>query len=102
MISTTTAFSLAQVKKPSRARSKRCVVGKIGFAYGTLPKHVERGEECFSVEWHHADDTVWYDILAFSRPKHILVRLGYPVARALQARFVRDSMQALLKATSNS
>jgi uncharacterized protein (UPF0548 family) len=64
---------------------------RFGFAYGTLPDHVERGEERFMVE-RHADDSVWYDILAFSRPKHPVVRLGFPVARLLQKRFVRDSL----------
>ena len=69
---------------------------RFGFAYGTLPDHVERGEERFTVEWC-ADDSVWYDIRAFSRPKHPLVRLGFPMTRMLQKRFVRDSL-AVLKA----
>jgi uncharacterized protein (UPF0548 family) len=69
-----------------------------GFAYGTLPDHVERGEERFTVEWR-ADDSVWYDIYAFSRPKHPLARIGFPITRMLQARFVRDS-QAAMKAAS--
>jgi uncharacterized protein (UPF0548 family) len=29
---------------------------RYGFAFGTLPSHVERGEERFTVEWHRADD----------------------------------------------
>jgi uncharacterized protein (UPF0548 family) len=69
---------------------------RFGFAYGTLPDHVERGEERFCVEWR-ADDSVWYDIHAFSRPKHPLVRLGYPVARTLQKRFVRESLAVMVK-----
>lgn len=64
---------------------------RFGFAYGTLPDHVERGEERFMVEWL-PDDTVWYDILAFSQPKHPLVRLSAPLARRLQKRFARDSL----------
>jgi uncharacterized protein (UPF0548 family) len=72
---------------------------RFGFAYGTLPRHIEQGEERFSVEWH-ADDTVWYDLRAFSRPRFWLVRLGYPVARRLQRRFVRDSQAALLRAVA--
>ena len=62
-----------------------------GFAYGTLPDHVERGEERFLVEWL-VDDSVWYDILAFSRPQHPLVRLSSPLARMLQKRFARESL----------
>jgi len=69
---------------------------RFGFAYGTLPDHVERGEERFTVEWR-ADDSVWYDIYAFSRPKHPLVQLGFPITRRLQKRFVRDSL-AVMKA----
>lgn len=68
--------------------------GRFGFAYGTLPEHVECGEERFTIEWHK-DDSVWYDIYAFSRPQHPLVKLGYPLARRLQKRFVRDSLAKL-------
>jgi uncharacterized protein (UPF0548 family) len=71
---------------------------RFGFAYGTLPDHVERGEERFTVEWC-ADDSVWYDIYAFSRPKHPLARIGFPITRMLQKRFVRDS-QAAMKVAS--
>lgn len=73
-------------------------VQRYGFAYGTLPGHVEAGEERFTVEWHMADNAVWYDILAFSRPRHLLARLGYPWARKLQKRFARDSAAAMLRA----
>ena len=67
---------------------------RFGFAYGTLPDHVERGEERFLVEWLE-DDSVWYDILAFSRPQHLLVRLSAPLARLLQKRFARESLMKL-------
>jgi len=64
---------------------------RFGFAYGTLPDHVECGEERFTIEWNE-NDTVWYDILAFSKPRHPLVRLSFPLARMLQKRFARGSM----------
>lgn len=64
---------------------------RFGFVYGTLPGHVECGEERFMIEWDQSDDSVWYDILAFSRPQHVLARLGYPVVRRLQKKFARDS-----------
>lgn len=73
-------------------------ISKFGFAYGTLPGHVERGEERFLVEWHRADDSVYYDILAFSQPNHILARLGYVVVRYMQKRFGRESAAAMLNA----
>ncbi|HEX7331287.1 MAG TPA: DUF1990 domain-containing protein [Pyrinomonadaceae bacterium] len=69
-----------------------------GFAYGTLPDHVECGEERFLIEWL-ADDSVWYDILAFSRPQHPLVRLSAPLARMLQKRFARESLLRMKSAT---
>ena len=69
---------------------------RFGFAYGTLPDHIASGEERFLVEWL-ADDSVWYDILAFSRPRHPLVRINVPLARMLQKRFARDSKRRMLE-----
>jgi len=71
---------------------------RFGFAYGTLPDHVERGEERFLIEWR-LDNTVWYDILAFSRPQHPLVKLSSPLARRLQKRFARESLARMKSAT---
>ncbi len=67
-----------------------------GFAYGTLPAHVERGEECFSIRM---DDQgkVWYEIKAFSHPGHWWVWVAYPVARYFQRKFVRDSKAHLFQ-----
>jgi uncharacterized protein (UPF0548 family) len=73
-------------------------VSRYGFAYGTLPQHAESGEERFTVEWHKDNDAVWYDILAFSRPRQLLARLGYPYVRRLQKRFARDSAVAMRRA----
>jgi uncharacterized protein (UPF0548 family) len=67
---------------------------RFGFAYGTLPGHVERGEERFLVEWLENDE-VWYDLRAFSRPRYWMVRLGKPIARRLQRRFARASKAAM-------
>jgi uncharacterized protein (UPF0548 family) len=75
-------------------------IWRYGFAYGTLPGHAERGEERFSVEWRHDDDSVWYDLYAFSRPNHALARIGYPLTRMLQKRFARDSQAAMVRAVN--
>jgi uncharacterized protein (UPF0548 family) len=80
---------------------ERAGVRRRGFAYGTLRDHGERGEERFSVEWDRRDDSVWYDLYAFSRPAHPLSRLGRPLARMLQRRFARDSMRAMAAAIGN-
>ncbi len=69
-----------------------------GFAYGTLADHAETGEERFLVEWNPSSQEVWYDIHAFSRPRHLLARLGYPLARVLQKRFAEDSKRAMVRA----
>lgn len=71
-------------------------IKRFGFAYGTLPDHVERGEERFLIEWQRDNDSVWFDILAFSQPRHPLVRLSFPLARMLQKRFARESLKRML------
>jgi uncharacterized protein (UPF0548 family) len=70
---------------------------RFGFAYGTMPGHVESGEERFLVEWDQGDDTVWYDILAFSRPNHVMTWLAYPITRRLQKRFRQDSAASMFR-----
>ena len=70
-----------------------------GFAYGTLADHAERGEEAFVVEMI-PDGSVWYNLSAFSRPRHWLARLGAPFTRRLQRRFAHDSYRALAAAVA--
>ena len=70
---------------------------RFGFAYGTLEEHAESGEERFTVEWNRANDKVCYDILAFSRPRQTLARVGYPLSRFLQKQFAEDSKAAMLQ-----
>lgn len=76
-------------------------ITRFGFAYGTLPGHAESGEERFLIEWDRADDCVWYDILAFSRPNYVVTKLAYPLVRCFQKRFARDSAAAMLKAVGS-
>ena len=71
---------------------------RFGFAYGTLAEHVESGEERFSVEMDLETGAVWYDLFAFSKPNHVLAKLGYPISRTLQKRFARDSLAAMKRA----
>jgi uncharacterized protein (UPF0548 family) len=72
-------------------------VKRFGFAYGTLPDHAERGEERFMIECLE-DNSVWYDIYAFSRPQKTIVKLGLPLARRLQQRFGQESLAAMANA----
>ena len=71
-----------------------------GFAYGTLVEHVEQGEERFTVEYDPANDAVWYDLFAFSKPRHPLARIAYPISRYLQRRFAQASLRAMLSAVN--
>lgn len=63
---------------------------RFGFAYGTLPGHMECGEEIFCVS-RDPEGRVWYELRAFSRPRHWMARLAYPMVRHWQARFRRES-----------
>jgi uncharacterized protein (UPF0548 family) len=75
-------------------------VTRAGFAYGTLPEHAVRGEERFVVEWSQASGEVHYDLLAFSRPGSLLVKLAQPVLRQVQRRFARHSLAAMRRAAA--
>ena len=68
---------------------------RFGFAYGTLLNHAERGEEMFEVAFNERAGDVTYRLRAASRPRAALARLGYPIVRALQARFRRDSVRLM-------
>lgn len=67
---------------------------RFGFAYGTLPGHVEAGEELFLVE-HTPEDLVAYSIRALSKPRAPLARLAGPWVRREQRRFGADSLAAM-------
>ena len=75
---------------------------RCGFGYGTLPNHSESGEETFEVWLDRPTDQVMYRIHAVSRPRAPLARLGYLFARHLQARFRRDSVEAMRRAMSGN
>jgi uncharacterized protein (UPF0548 family) len=59
--------------------------GRFGFAYGTLSGHPERGEESFHIVLASSGE-VTFEIIAFSRPASLLVRLGSPLARMIQVK----------------
>jgi uncharacterized protein (UPF0548 family) len=73
---------------------------RFGFAYGTLTNHAEQGEEIFEVFLSPRTGEVAYRIRAVSRPRAVLARAGYPIARVLQARFRQDSGEAMRRAVS--
>ncbi|MEV4876592.1 DUF1990 family protein [Streptomyces cyaneofuscatus] len=62
--------------------------GRTGFGYGTLAGHPENGEECFVVDL--ADDgTVWFTVMAFSRPAAWYARLAGPLVPPVQLWYAR-------------
>jgi uncharacterized protein (UPF0548 family) len=72
---------------------------RFGYAHGTLINHAESGEEIFEVFVDPRTNDVMYRIRAMSWPHAVLARLGQPLVRLLQARFVRDSGHAMRRAT---
>ena len=64
---------------------------RFGFVYSTTTMHVEHGEERFLLRFDRASGEVWYELEALSQPRSALAWLGYPVTRAFQHRFARDS-----------
>jgi uncharacterized protein (UPF0548 family) len=67
---------------------------RIGWGYGTLPGHVESGEEAFLVE-HDARGRVWFTVIAYSRPARLLTRLSGPGAVLVQHLYARLLGRAL-------
>ncbi|MFB7512036.1 DUF1990 family protein [Streptomyces sp. NPDC056144] len=61
---------------------------RVGFAYGTLTGHPERGEESFIVTLA-PDGTVLFTVTAFSRPDAWYTRLAGPVVPVLQRTYAR-------------
>jgi len=66
-----------------------------GFTYGTLPHHVERGEELFLVALA-PDGAVTFTVRAMSRPGHFLTKVGAPVAQLIQRKATNKYLQAMV------
>lgn len=72
---------------------------RFGFSYGTLDAHLASGEERFSIDFCHKDESVWYDILCFSRAQHWVAKMAYPYLRIQQDRFRKLSAVAMQSAS---
>lgn len=75
---------------------------RFGFAYGTLPRHIECGEERFTVEWDRRDNRVWYEVRMFCRPANSIAWLLDPIVRRLQRRFGVLTKLAMSRAVDES
>ncbi|TKV98723.1 hypothetical protein SEVIR_9G578300v4 [Setaria viridis] len=65
------------------------------FGSGTLQGHLLAGEERFSVEVDE-EYRVWYEVVSFSKPAHVLATLCYPYVQLRQKHFAHRSGQALI------
>jgi uncharacterized protein (UPF0548 family) len=74
---------------------------RLGFGYGTLAGHQERGEESFVVELD-PDGRVWLTIKAFSRPARWPTILAGPMAVLVQRGFARLCGRALSRLATDS
>ncbi|MER5349827.1 DUF1990 domain-containing protein [Kitasatospora sp. NPDC002551] len=72
---------------------------RIGFAYGTLPGHPERGEEAFVVSMDAAGE-VWFEVSAFARLAAWYARLGRPVAVLCQYLAIERYLAAVVEAAA--
>lgn len=70
-------------------------IERFGFAYGTVGSHLAAGEERFTIEHNHSDDSVWYEVYCFSKADHWMSKMAYPYFRMQQRRFRRLSAQAM-------
>ena len=60
---------------------------------------MKAGEEMFAVKWEE-DDSVWYEVLSFSKPAKLLSRITYPYVQWRQRHFAKQSSNAMLTAVS--
>ena len=70
-----------------------------GFAYGTLPHHVARGEESFVVS-KDPEDNVTFTVESLSRPASPIALLGAPVANVIQNKITRRYLEAVRRTVS--
>lgn len=69
---------------------------RVGFAYGTLPGHLFRGEEAFTVT-RTADGDVWFAVTAFSTPAIWYTRAAGPLTGLGQQAYARLCGRALAR-----
>ena len=82
----------------SRIVSVTQIQNRFGFIYKTTAAHVEEGEERFEIVLNPASGDVWYETEAVSRPRDWMALFGYPVTRAFQHRFARESHRRMRSA----
>lgn len=85
-----------QIAYVDEDKSAKKVKASFSYGSGTLQGHLLAGEERFSLELDE-NDQVWYEILSFSKPAHLLSFIGYPYVLRRQKCFTKESTKAVLK-----
>ncbi|KAH7519864.1 hypothetical protein FEM48_Zijuj08G0082400 [Ziziphus jujuba var. spinosa] len=87
-------WAFVDPKTPVQNGAKFCVCVKEFLPWVMMP--LKAGEERFSIELDE-NDQVWYEILSFSKPAHVLSFIGYPYVMLRQKYFSHQSTNAVLK-----
>lgn len=67
------------------------------LVYGTLPRHIESGEEAFIVTMNHEEEVIAH-LVAFSRHQWVVAKLASPLASFGQKMMTKRYVQALARA----
>lgn len=86
--------SFGPTKSPCLILHEETSPNRTALVYGTLPGHVERGEEAFLIDMAK-DGTVTGRCVAFSTPAWWLAKLGAPGARYVQRVIARAYVQGM-------
>jgi len=89
----------AQIIAPCRIVRVIDEPDRLGFAWGTLRGHPERGEEALVVE--RRTDGTFFSITAFSRPADPLARLAGPISRTIQLAINRGFVNAMARSAQS-
>ncbi|CAL5197437.1 unnamed protein product [Lathyrus oleraceus] len=90
-----------QVVYVNETKTTKTRGASFGFGSGTLQGHLLAGEERFSIEIDE-NNQVWYEILSFSKPAHVLSFVGYPYVMLRQKYFAHESAKVMLKHINSS
>lgn len=93
-------LQVVYVKEENMSKNNKAIISSFGFGSGTLHGHLLAGEERFSIEMDE-NNQVWYEVLSFSKPAHILSLIGYPYVRMRQKYFTHQSTNAVKKCLSS-
>ena len=66
--------------------------------WATSRRHVLVGEERIAVRWDARTDAVTFSVLSFSRPRHLVSAVSYPLVLLQQRRFARDAGRVMVRA----